>query len=147
MSEDDRREHSRVPVRLRVNFRVMDAEEALEYIEQGDYKGLNVDDGESMDMPANALENETKDISLGGLSLGGDLTILGNKNLERGTNLAVEILVPGVLEPVKAIGVVVWAKTDEENPSRYECGLMFKGISVEDLDKLQNCIQRIQDNA
>ena len=140
--EDDRRKFTRANVRLRVNFRVMDSEEAFDYIEKGDYRSLSVEGGETMGV--DGLEHETKDISLGGLNLGGDLSILGDHLLERGTDLAVEILVPGVIAPVKAIAVVVWSKVDDEEKNRYQCGLMFKGISEDDIEKLQKCIMRIK---
>jgi hypothetical protein len=73
------------------------------------------------------------------------LTILGDSQLERGANLAVEILIPGQMKPVKAIAVVVWSKTAEGpgEGGRTECGLMFKGISDADLDKVKAIVDKI----
>ena len=139
----ERREAERVPVRVRVNFRVMSPDEALDYIEEGNYQDLEIGLG-TQEGPAGSLENETKDLSLGGFSLGGDLTILGDQPLERGVNLAVELLVPGQLQPVKAIAVVVWSKLEDEEGGRTECGLMFKGIGDKDLDTLRNLMDRFK---
>jgi len=139
----ERRILTRVPIRLRVNFRVMSPDEALDYVEEGNFEDLEI--GASGAGPVGSLENETKDISLGGFSLGGDLTILGDKALERGTNLAVEILVPGQMLSVKAIAVVVWSKAGEgdEEGGRTEYGLMFKGISDKDLDRIKDIMDRM----
>lgn len=141
-NEAERRVLERIPVRLRVNYRLMSPDEAMDYLESGNYSKLDVGPQEAG--VNGTLENETKDISMGGFSLDGDLTILGIGKLERGSNLAVEILVPGVLAPVKAIAVVVWAKISQEEGNRTECGLMFKGISDADLDRIRVFMDRLR---
>jgi hypothetical protein len=87
-----------------------------------------------------AAAGHTENISQGGLSLTGDLQILGDRRLERGKKLLVEFRLPGDSLPVMAVAVVVWSIVGRGEHGKFTAGLMFTGVDAADLDKIQHYI-------
>jgi len=83
---------------------------------------------------------KTKNVSGGGMFL--EIPLLQSKLLEGillGThNLLLNIDIPAVSHPVKALAKVVWV--EGKNSSRYGVGVSFLSINEEDRNKLVNYI-------
>lgn len=75
-------------------------------------------------------------LSLGGLSVSGDLEMDSAKPYAKGSDLVVEIELPDGEPPVRAVAQVMWVVQEEE---RYNVGLMFLLIA-------DTAYMRIQDH-
>ncbi len=83
----------------------------------------------------------TENLSKGGLSLAGDLELLGDRRLERGKKLLVEFLLPMELQSVRTVAVVAWSAEDKGQAGKFTAGLMFLGGSPNYLEKVQHFIE------
>lgn len=83
----------------------------------------------------------TENISQGGISLTGDLQLLGDRKLERGKKLLVEFMLPGEKMPVSAVAVVVWNIEGKGQHGKFTAGVMFTGVDQQDLDKIQRYVE------
>lgn len=90
---------------------------------------------------ASHAAGHTENISQGGISLTGDLQLLGERKLERGKKLLVEFMLPGERVPVSAVAVVVWSIEGRGEHGKFTAGLMFTGVEAQDLDKIQRYVE------
>jgi hypothetical protein len=89
---------------------------------------------------ARPASGHSENISEGGLSLTGDLELLGDRKLERGRKLLVEFMLPGEKSPVSAVAVVVWSIEGKGSHGKFTAGLMFTGVAGPDLEKIHRYV-------
>lgn len=77
----------------------------------------------------------TTNLSVGGLSATGDLQVLGDKPLSKGSDLMVEMDMGDGQEAIRAIAQVMWT-TNLEN-GKYLAGMMLVVISEENLERIR----------
>jgi hypothetical protein len=141
----ENRRADRVAANFSVSFREIDEAEAERLNEaKGGVPELPV---ESPKAPSQAqpgpmsAAGHTENISQGGISLTGDLQLLGDRRLERGKKLIVEFTLPGERLPVSAVAVVVWSIEGKGEHGKFTAGLMFTGVEAGDLDKIQRYVE------
>jgi hypothetical protein len=133
--EQDRRLHPRVDSALHVRSRQLDPHE-LPLIASSlgrpdpPIPALNLVKSGSKITQVTSIN-----LSLGGLSAGGDLQISGDRAYARGADVVVEIDLPDDQPPVRAVAQVMWNK---DEAGMHQMGLMFLLIS-------DSAFMRIQD--
>lgn len=120
----ERRSHERVPLRLKVGFQILTDEEAMNETAEFDTKGLPLGESASLDL------------SMGGMKLLCDMSLMGSRRLEKGAFLKVEIEVPGKLSGIPAIATVAWSRKTS-TPNTFEAGVSFVGLDPEDSQRLK----------
>lgn len=146
-SGSDKRRGERVAANFSVSFRELEEAEAERLNEiKGGLAELPVavpDAPAGAHAPAGASKasGHTENISEGGISLTGDLQLLGDRKLERGKKLLVEFQLPGERVPVSAVAVVVWSIEGKGEHGKFTAGLMFTGVEAHDLDKIQRYVE------
>lgn len=123
----DQRKTERISAKLEVSFRPLSEADAEALV------GIEA----LPELPAaaasvGALPGHTENLSQGGMSLTGELR--GHK-LEKGQKLWLEFSVGGAHQ-VRAMAVVAWAIEGRGEHSKFTAGLMFLGISSDDLDRI-----------
>lgn len=138
----ERRLHQRVDVNLVVRSRTLDLSE--------------------LPLLANALGNENPpipplnlirssnrvshftsvNVSLGGFSVSGDLTLDTEKPYKQGDDLVLEFNLLDDQEPVRAVAQVMWVRPDREDPTRHGVGLMFLLISQISYERIQAFVHK-----
>ena len=148
-SYNDKRKNERIPAKFAVSFRAISAAEAETWA------ALDPDDpareGVSVVAPPvtaaappagrQPLSGHTENLSQGGLSITGDLQLLGDHRLERGSNLLVEFTLPGELEKVRCAAAVVWSLEGKGEKGKFTAGLMFLGMRTADLEKIAKYVE------
>lgn len=146
----DKRRAERVPVNFAVSFTELSEDEASRLAGIDPVAELPVQVPARSAAPAAAhaachpsspVPGRTENLSQGGLSLTGDLHLLGEKRLERGKKLLVQFELPGEATPVKAVAVVAWSLEGSGAHSKFTAGLMFLGISPQDLEKIGRYVE------
>ena len=79
-----------------------------------------------------------KNISLGGL------LIEMMKQIDIDSLIDLEVVIPTAKEPIRAQARVVWVNRVEENEDRYDVGMSFTSISLDDKDKISSIKKRIE---
>lgn len=144
-SAQDKRRSDRVAVNFAVSFHELGEAEAARL--------AGIDPVAELPVPAPVptsplghsvaaqVPGRTENLSQGGLSMTGDLQLLGDRRLERGKKLLVEFELPGESAPVKAVAVVAWTLEGKGEHSKFTAGLMFLGISPVDLEKIGRYVE------
>jgi hypothetical protein len=142
MNPADLRRHERVRAELSVSFRELDGAEAETLSAH-----LPMGEAGEPQLPApsenGGTTGHTENLSLGGLSLTGDLQILGEKHLAKGRRLLVEFHLPGDVSapPVRALAVVAWCLEGNGPHGKFTAGIMFLGIQPDDLVRIGEYIE------
>ena len=134
-AERERRKHPRVVAQMSVRSR------ALEHGEMGSLLG-SIGDGDVI-LPALGLKKSrsgtwamaSTTLSAGGLSAAGDLQMLGEQALAKGTDLMVEVELNDGQEPLRAVAQVMWTRPAEGG--KVLAGMMFVIISDSNLERIQ----------
>ena len=89
-------------------------------------------------------DGQTKNISAGGICL------VAREKLQLGTKVAVEMKFPDSVNPVLAVGRVVWSDESNLGPSiaghpRFDNGIEFEQISVLDRNRIIEHVKFAQD--
>jgi hypothetical protein len=79
-------------------------------------------------------------LSVGGLSATGDLQVLGEAPLPKGSDLMVEMDMNDGQEPVRAIAQVMWAAPTSDQ--KYLAGMMFVVISEGNLERIRSYVSK-----
>jgi hypothetical protein len=140
----EKRRAERIAANFSVTFKELDDAEAERLNEaKGGLAELPVEvpPGPSGAVAPHAGAGHTENISQGGLSLTGDLQLLGSRKLARGKKLLVEFMLPGEKLPVSAVAVVVWSIEGKGEHGKFTAGLMFTGVGSEDLGKIERYVQ------
>lgn len=137
-SEADRRRHPRVIAHLAVRSRPLAAGEVGSLL-----NGLG---DTNPDIPVlgmkksagGALSMATTNLSVGGLSATGDLQVIGDTMVPKGSDIMVEMELNDGKEPVRAIAQVMWAAPTGD--SKYLAGMMFVVISEDSLERIRKYV-------
>jgi len=81
----------------------------------------------------------TVNLSLGGLSAGGDLEIDSEKGYAKGSDVVVEFELNDGQPPVRAVAQVMW---DNVGDGRHQMGLMFLLIADSAYMRIQDFVQK-----
>jgi hypothetical protein len=145
MNPADQRRFDRVRADLAVSFRELDEAEA-ESLSQH----LPIGEPGEAPLPApsenGGVQGHSENLSLGGLSLTGDLQILGERRMAKGHRLLVEFHLPGDAsdEPVRALAVVAWCLEGQGAHGKFTAGVMFLGIQPADLERIGRYVESRQ---
>jgi hypothetical protein len=137
--QDDRRTHPRVDAHLVVRSRQLDPSELpilASSLGRPDppIPALNV-----VKNGARITQMATVNLSLGGLSAGGDLEIDSEKGYAKGSDVVVEFELNDGQPPVRAVAQVMW---DTNADGRHFMGLMFLLISDSAFMRIQDFVQK-----
>ena len=91
-----------------------------------------------------AMVMATTNLSVGGLSATGDLQVLGDNALGKGSDIMVEMDMADGLEPVRAIAQVMWSAPN--GSGKYLAGMMFVVISEGNLDRIRRYVASAVDD-
>jgi hypothetical protein len=135
----DQRKSERVSTKLEVHFRPLSEADAEQLL------GIEV----LPELPAAvaaapASLGHTENLSQGGMSLTGELRGLGPAGLGKGRKLWVEFSV-NEGHQVRAMAVVAWSIEGRGEHSKFTAGLMFLGISPDDLDRVGHYVEARKD--
>ena len=135
-SEADRRRHPRVIAHLAVRSRPLAPGEVGSLL-----NGLGDTDPEipvlGMKKGAGgALTMATTNLSVGGLSATGDLQVIGDTMVPKGSDIMVELELNDGQEPLRAVAQVMWT-TPSGQKDKYLAGMMFVVISEQDLERIR----------
>lgn len=138
ISESDRRRHTRVIANFQVRSRPLGHGEVGALLE-----GLGE---ENPVIPAVGMKKSnagtwtmvSTNLSMGGLSATGDLQVVGDKPLEKGSDLMVEMEMNDGKEALRAIAQVMW--TTPTGEGKYLAGMMFVVISEANLERIHHYV-------
>jgi hypothetical protein len=135
----DQRKTERVSAKLEVYFRPLSEADAEGLV------GIEV----LSELPASAAaltpsHGHTENLSQGGMSLTGELKGLAG-GLGKGRKLWLEFSV-GADHIVRAMAVVAWSIEGRGEHSKFTAGLMFLGISPDDLDRVGAWVEARKDH-
>jgi Tfp pilus assembly protein PilZ len=135
----ERRLHTRVDANLVVRSRALDLSE-LPLLASG----LGKDDPAIP--PLNLLKTHQRvtqftsvNLSLGGFSVNGDLTLNAEKPYSHGSDVVLEFDLLDGKTPVRAVAQVMWVRPDED---RHQMGLMFLLIAHDSYERIQAFVHR-----
>ena len=129
----EKRDDERKTVRLEIKFKLVEKDEANRILESDDFSHALTRAESSSKDPHGA---HTQNLSISGLKLVGDISLVGGKALQLGDQLLVEIQVPDAPIPVHTLATVVWADSDDSDPVKFYAGLQFMGINRQDVAKV-----------
>ena len=138
----ERRLHTRVDVNLVVRSRALDLSE-LPLLASA----LGKDDPP---IPPLALVRSSSrvaqftssNLSLGGFSVNGDMTLDTEKPYAVGTDVVMEFDLLDGKAPIRAVSQVMWVKPDKEDKERHHVGLMFLLIAHEAYERIQAFVRK-----
>lgn len=129
----EKREDERKTVHLEIKFRLIEKAEAERILGSDDFNQALAHHESTFKDPHGA---HTQNLSISGLKLMGDISLVGGKALKVGDRLIVEIQVPDAPIPVHTLATVVWADCDNSDPIKFYAGLHFDGINRQDVAKV-----------
>ena len=136
---NDKRNHPRVTIKLRVDAKVLDENLKIDIMAGNGYPDL---DQESLALtkPRRGRQtSHTHDISAGGLRLNAkDL-----ESLEHGSTLELDVHLPGERRVVKVLAEVMWADKSQDSPV---AGLRFAALEDEGLRRLREYLEKLRDH-
>jgi Tfp pilus assembly protein PilZ len=81
-------------------------------------------------------------LSLGGFSVNGDLTLDTEKPYVKGTDVVLEFDLLDGQAPIRSVAQVMWVRPDREHPERHQVGLMFLLLPHASYDRIQAFVQK-----
>lgn len=128
----EKRDDERRTVRLEIKFKLIEKEEVDRVMASDDFSQgqLRAESG------ANPHAAHTQNLSISGLKLIGDISLVGGKALNVGDHVMVEIQVPDAPIPVHTLAIVAWSDADDSDPVKFYAGLQFMGINRQDVAKV-----------
>jgi Tfp pilus assembly protein PilZ len=81
-------------------------------------------------------------LSLGGFSVNGDLTLDTEKPYARGSDVILEFDLLDGQPPIQAVAQVMWVRPDKDEPERHQVGLMFLAIAHSSYDRIHAFVQK-----
>jgi c-di-GMP-binding flagellar brake protein YcgR len=141
----ERRHAERVGAKLKVSYRELRPEEsdtAVHSIEVSNME-LQSKKGAAQDI-GSMLDAQTRDVSIGGMRLGGEMQLKPGRPIQPGIFLDLKIAHPETNFSIHAVAMVVWSRTNDSGT--FEAGLSFFTIDERDLDKLQEIISKNKSN-
>jgi c-di-GMP-binding flagellar brake protein YcgR len=135
----EQRRFERVVAQMAVRFYVLDAAHADALAKDAAYRETALSQMDIEARPETLLKGVTRDISAGGFCL------LSDSPLEVGTPVMVDMEVPGLPRPLRALSRVMRRDTatsrDSSGSSQvWVCGLAIEAINKEDLRRIENLI-------
>ncbi len=134
----EKRVSERVAAKIQVRFEAIPDDQAERLIHERSYKDL------TQPMPANTrplkdvMTVVTENISVGGLKL------VGDKPFEEGHTLSVELILPQMPMPIKALAMVVRADRNRNDEGRYTAGLRFLAINKDDVARVERYVAMLK---
>ena len=137
-SESERRRHPRVIAHLAVRSRPLEAGELgslLNGLGEADPKipvlGMKTSHG--------GMQMATTNLSVGGLSATGDLQVVGENAVPKGSDILVEMDMNDGQEPLRAIAQVMWSAPTQGG--KHLAGMMFAVISEANLERIRKYVE------
>lgn len=139
-ADSERRQHPRVLAFLQVRYRPLSHNEVDTLL-----KGLGDENPvlPALGMkktPAGTLSMVSTNLSAGGISAAGDLQILGQDQISKGSDIVVEMDLGDHEDPVRAIAQVMW--TAPQSDGKHLAGMMFMVISDSNLNRIHTYVER-----
>jgi hypothetical protein len=132
----DQRKTERVPAKLQVRFRELSEPDAEGLV---GIEALPALPARLRQAPL--LEGHTENLSQGGMSLTGELGGADGAQVAKGRKLWLEFNLGDQGADIRAMAVVAWAIEGRGEHRKFTAGLMFLGISTEDLDRIGAYVQ------
>jgi c-di-GMP-binding flagellar brake protein YcgR len=133
----ERRQFVRVPAKTEVRFREIDGKEADTLIRTNTYKDITTlappRAGDPLQVK-DIMTVVTENVSAGGLKL------VADKPFILGKSLSIELVLPAMPLPIKAVALVMYADSGKNPEGKYTAGLRFIGISREDVARVDRFI-------
>lgn len=140
MSEqDDRRTHPRVDAHLVVRSRLLDPSELPILASSLGRPDPPIPQLNMVRSGARVTQLAAVNLSLGGLSTGGDLEIDSEKGYPKGADVVVEFELNDGEAPVRAVAQVMWNTSSD---GRHLMGLMFLLISDSAFMRIQDFVHK-----
>lgn len=142
-AESDRRKHPRVIAHLAIRSRPLESGEVGSLLnglgnEEPVIPVLGMKQGKG-----GALTMATTNLSVGGLSATGDLQVIGDTQLAKGSDIMVEMDMDDQQEPMRAIAQVMWSVPSGDG--KFLAGMMFVVISENNLERIRKYVSRAVD--
>lgn len=141
----ERRQAERVEAKLKVTFRELrneDADSAVHAMEESNVLLLAYQ--ARAKHPSDIMEAQTRDISVSGIRLGGEMQLLAGRTLSPGIFLELDITDPETQFSVRAIAMVAWSRQGQDKT--FEAGLSIFTIDEGDLQQLQRLVEKNRKN-
>lgn len=127
----EQRRTERVPAKLQVGFRELSEAEAEAFLGIEELPALP-----SAVAQRPAFQGHTENLSQGGMSLTGSLEGVAGHQLGKGRKLWLEFGLGDGGPAVRAMAVVAWSLEGRGEGAKFTAGLMFLGLSPQDLDRI-----------
>ena len=135
----ERRQSERVDAKLKVLFKELRPEEAINAVHKMEASNVHLLATEvQAQFPEDVVEAISRDVSISGIRVGGDMQLLAGRNLSPGNFLELEITFPFSSHSLRAIAVVAWSRLSQ--PGEFEAGLSFFALDEGDLQFLQKFV-------
>lgn len=138
----ERRLHQRIDAHLVVRSRALDLSE-LPLLANA----LGKDDPTIP--PLNLVKSSNRvsqftsvNLSLGGFSVNGDLTLDTEKPYKQGSDVVLEFDILDGQPPIRAVAQVMWVRSDPSEPGRHHVGLLFLVIAHTSYDRIQAFVHK-----
>lgn len=136
----EQRRFERVVAQMNVRFYVLDEASGATVEQEQAYRETRLEQLTHGTQPETMLKGVTRDISAGGICL------VADKALAVGTKVVVDMDVPGLPRPLRALGKVMrsgpagGARDATQQVQLWHCGLEIIAIHKEDLRRIENFI-------
>lgn len=135
----EKRVKTRLPVRLRVDVRLITEQERVDILAGLGFPELE-NEGMALTSPRHGLRrSESRDMSCSGMRL----SVNGLGTVEAGAALCLDLHLPGERRVVKLLGDVMWAAEHQGEPV---AGLRIAALEEEGLRRLQRSLNRAVDD-
>jgi prolyl oligopeptidase PreP (S9A serine peptidase family) len=142
----EQRKHERIVAIMQIRYYIVDAKYAASLKTESAYKDTHVEQLQNIPMARTPLTGVTENISAGGLLL------VTEEPLSMGTSVVVDITVPNLPSPLRALAEVVRSDSSEgqvvdRTLKSYRSGLKIIAINKDDMKRIENYIveQKIKD--
>jgi c-di-GMP-binding flagellar brake protein YcgR len=135
----ERRQHERHLATMQIKYYIIEKTYAEQLAAEAAYKDTTIAKLAEMPMPKTMLSGVTENISAGGLAL------VSNEPLSIGTYVVVDITMPNMPRPLRALAEVVRSDQDQgkvvdRTIQTYKCGLKILAINRDDMRRIESYI-------
>jgi hypothetical protein len=136
----EQREFERIVAVLQIKYYTLDAQTAGELSLDASYKDTTLEKLREQSQVNSPMVGVTENISRGGLSLTGEEPLLV------GQRVIVDMTLPGVKQPVRAMAEVMRSSGDsrsgvvDRNATSFKAGLKIVAVNKDDLRRVENFI-------
>jgi hypothetical protein len=140
--ESERRVHQRVDVNLVVRSRALDLTELPLLANALGKEDPPIPPLNFLKASHRVSQFTSVNLSLGGFSVNGDLTLDIEKPYVKGTDLVLEFDLLDGHSPVRAVAQVMRVQPDKEHPELHQVGLMFLLLAQNGYERIQAFVQK-----